>query len=78
MNAILRLRKTTEPTDMDENEPKSAVTLLSETSQNGYERMQRAIMQEFNIPEDRLPSYYMMTKSRPRMDKFIVNELEFF
>ena len=66
------------PQEEHDNESKnnmrlsSAVAMLCETSSKGYERMREKFIEEFQISKEYLPSYYNLTKSRPKPIKFVI------
>ena len=52
---------------------KSAFVLLGNASRNGYERITKDLIKEFDISKNRLPSYYKLTKDRPKIEGFKLN-----
>lgn len=43
------------------------LAMLTESKRSGYDRLRLSILQEFHLPQNSLPSYYILTKSRPNV-----------
>ena len=43
------------------------LAILGEATREGYERIRRQVMIDFNIGKDELPSYFRLTKNRPNI-----------
>ena len=52
---------------------KAAFVLLGNASRNGYKQIKIDLIKEFDISKSRLPSYYMLTKDRPKIEGFKLN-----
>ena len=49
-----------------------ASIILSESSQSGYTRMRKALVEQHNVSENELPTYYKIAKNRPKIESFSV------
>jgi len=58
--------------DEADKEYQSTLQMLSEFTQEGYERMHSEMIEEFGIPKEQLCSFYVLTQNRPKIEKFIV------
>lgn len=47
---------------------KTAVTMLCEATLSGFSRIRDSMLKEFMIPKEWLPSFYMLTKNRPKIE----------
>ena len=50
-----------------------AISILGEAAQGGFSRICKSIHKNFKIPADKLPSYYMLVKERPKMIYFEID-----
>ena len=63
-----------------ENEPEiseykyeTEIAMLGKASMSGYERMRKKILSQNILSVDCVPSYYMLTKNRPKLNSFVVH-----
>ena len=49
---------------------KTAVTMLGHSTLLGYNDIRSELIKEFNLPASWLPSFYMLTKNRPNVETF--------
>ena len=52
-----------------------AISILGEATQGGFACICKSIHKNFKIPADKLPSYYMLVKERPKMIYFEIDAL---
>ena len=48
--------------------------ILTETSQSGYSRIRRSLIDHHNFTKKILPSYYFLAKQRPNFESFVVDD----
>ena len=48
----------------------SAYTMLSNTTQSGYNKIKKELVEQFKLPPEKLPSYYVLTQNRPDVIPF--------
>jgi len=51
--------------DGQQDDEIAAITLRGKATQYGYNRIHKALLKQFSLPKDALPSYYNLVKSRP-------------
>ena len=54
---------------------RAAVSMLGECSSRGYERVRGNLMQDFGLTSQELPSYYKLTKNRPKIIPISISPL---
>ena len=60
-----------------EKDYSTAMSLLCESSRNGYTRVRQSMLEEFKtVTPDALPSYHMLTKNRPKIVPLLLDKEE--
>ena len=52
----------------------AAITMLTHSTLIGYSEIRDSVIKQFHIPKQWMPSFYMMTKNRPRMMSFSISQ----
>ena len=56
----------------------SAYTLLGNTTQSGYNKIKKELVEQFQLPPEKLPSYYLLSQRRPIIVPFTIENDELF
>ena len=56
----------------DSRQYKTAVAMLCEATLSGFSKIRHSIINEFSIPKEWLPSFYLLTKNRPKIESSII------